>query len=319
LCGGVLIGPRLVLSAAHCEDASSQIRVGAFEDPSDGDRVNILSTIVHPDYEHSRFDNDIIIFQLERDVDLPYIKLGPEHISGGTFTVIGFGDTDKGSELVLSNILQEVELTYIDTDDCDDGHGNRNEVKEDMMCLAGEDKDSCIGDSGGPMIRKGLDSYSDTLVGIVSWGRGCAEKGVPGVYSRISHFYDWILEAVCENYSKDAPYYMRCESRTVARTYYPTQTTLAPTSMDSLISSTINDTELSTNYSDDLEFIAWTPKIKLKNCQGDCDTDNDCEWDFVCFKRNGEIDTRDVPGCTSSGAEPIADNIDVCINPNVRI
>lgn len=126
----------LFLSAAHCEDASSQIRVGAFEDPSDGDRVNILSTIVHPDYEHSRFDNDIIIFQLERDVDLPYIKLGPEYISGGTFTVIGFGDTDKGSELVLSNILQEVELTYIDTDDCDDGHGNRNEVKEDMMCMS---------------------------------------------------------------------------------------------------------------------------------------------------------------------------------------
>jgi hypothetical protein len=69
-----------------------------------------------------------------------------------------------------------------------------------------------IGDSGGPLILKG-DSYDeDRLVGIVSWGRECAREGVPGVYARMSFFYDWIIETVCDNYADDAPSYMGCES-----------------------------------------------------------------------------------------------------------
>merc|ERR1711937_1085154 len=80
------------------------------------------------------------------------------------------------------------------------------------MCVAGDDKDSCIGDSGGPLIRKGSGIDRDTLVGLVSWGRECAEDGVPGVYSRISYFYDWIVETVCEEFEDDAPPYMECES-----------------------------------------------------------------------------------------------------------
>jgi len=365
LCGAVLIGPRLVLSAAHCEDASSQFRIGAFENIDDGERVNIRSTIVHPDYEISQFDNDIIIFQLETDVDLPYIQLGPEYINDGTFTVIGFGDTDEGPDLALSNVLLEVELEYIDSDECDDGHGDRNEVKDDMLCAAGEDKDSCIGDSGGPLIKKGINGYNDTLVGVVSWGRGCAEKGVPGVYSRISYFYDWIVETVCDNYPEDAPSYMRCGlgspvfTSTDKPTYAPSKqvrmtdsskkqpTTPALTSREPTKSpsdaplSTItslsstrpivpilpvsttfpdtinNNTESIIDLRKDLEFIAWSPTVKLLECQGDCDTDGDCERGFVCFKRNGEIETKEVTGCKRP--ELIADNIDVCINPNTRI
>jgi secreted trypsin-like serine protease len=166
LCGGVLIGPRLVLSAAHCEDASTQFRIGAFKNPNDGEKVNIRSTIVHPDYEVSRFDNDIIIFQLETDVDLPYIRLGSDYVRDGSYTVIGFGDTDKGQDLSLSPTLQEVELEYVDSDKCDDGHGDRDEVKEDMLCAAGKNKDSCIGEwiVDGRSCR-----YHKTLQGIASY------------------------------------------------------------------------------------------------------------------------------------------------------
>jgi len=347
LCGAVLIGPRLVLSAAHCEEASSQFRIGAFENIDDGERVNIRSTIVHPDYEISQFDNDIIIFQLDTDVDLPYIQLGPDYINGGIFTVIGFGDTDEGPDLALSNVLLEVELEYIDSDECDDGHGDRDEVKDDMLCAAGEDKDSCIGDSGGPLIKKGINGGNDTLVGVVSWGRGCAEKGVPGVYSRISYFYDWIVKTVCDKYPEDAPSYMRCGldspvfTLTDTPTYAPSKqvrmvdsSTKQPTTpdftsreptkspSDAPVSSTFldtitNNTESIIDLRKDLEFIAWSPTLKLLECQGDCDTDGDCEGGFVCFKRNGEIETKEVTGCKLP--ELIAGNIDVCINPNTRI
>ena len=56
--------------------------------------------------------------------------------------------------------------------------------------------DTCSGDSGGPLIsREGSTSYqSDTLVGLVSWGSGCARPGWPGVYVRVDHFADWIVQ-----------------------------------------------------------------------------------------------------------------------------
>ena len=60
------------------------------------------------------------------------------------------------------------------------------------------------------MILKGSRPEEDELVGLVSWGRECAKDGVPGVYSRISYFYDWIVETVCENFPNDAPGYMEC-------------------------------------------------------------------------------------------------------------
>jgi len=145
LCGGVLIAPRLVLSAAHCKNADDQFRVGAFEDMNDGHHVSIRSAVMHPEYDRSRFDHDIMIFQLDDDADHPYITLEREEIDEGYFTVLGFGDTNKGAPLELSPRLQEVELEYVDNETCDDGHGGNGEVLEDMMCVAGDDKDSCIG------------------------------------------------------------------------------------------------------------------------------------------------------------------------------
>ena len=203
-----------------------------------------------------------------------------------------------------------------------------------------------LGDSGGPLIKKGANSYDDTLVGLVSWGRGCAEDGVPGVYSRISYFYDWIVETVCDNYADDAPYYMSCglnpsvfvftnkpteapskqERITSSPTKLPTASTptqmltrpLLPISPVSTLPDTIaNNTMFPIDLRKDIEFVAWTPTVELQDCQGDCDTDDDCRGDFLCFKRNGEAETYEVPGCKSP--ELIANSVDVCINPTARI
>jgi len=326
LCGGVLIGPRLVLGAAHCEDASDGFRIGAFEDTKDGQKVSIRDKIVHPKYGKSEFGNDIMIFQLEDTADHPYIRLEPENIKGGTFTVIGFGDTDKGTELQLSDELQEVELEYVNSDICDDGHGGHGQVTKDMMCLAGDDKDACIGDSGGPLIQKGSSIEDDKLVGVVSWGRGCAEEGVPGVYVRISYFYDWIVNTACDNFPDDAPLYMECVTVTDAPSRDPTGVpTSAPTSSPteerteeptmSLFPSEdnwrSNETDAPSDvYLEQVELISWEG-TELEECQGDCDTDDDCMDGLICFERDKR--TQESFGCT--GYEMLGQNVDVCINP----
>jgi len=412
LCGAVIIAPHVALGAAHCKEASDRLRIGAFRDVKDGQAVKIRRTIVHPDYDVRKFNNDIILFIIEHESEHHHIQMKKERIDGGSFTVVGFGDTDKGDGFDLSDELHEVELEYVDNDTCDDGHGDNGEVLEDMMCAAGDDKDSCIGDSGGPMIMKGNGVEEDRLVGVVSWGRGCADDGVPGVYSRISYFYDWIVDTVCAEFPDEAPQYMKCKSSnvldwllegreerredgTIAPTTHPTKEptekptkeptekptkeptekptkeptekptkeptekptkeqtekpTKEPTAQPSekpiweprrepspVVSSmpSSNETDApstiptkvyssapttATPVKEPLDrkkqallFLTWSPPFILRECQGDCDDDIDCEGDLICFKRSKDSDTDEVPGC--SGPENIPKGVDICINP----
>lgn len=361
LCGGVLIAPRLVLGAAHCENAADLFRIGPFADVHDGQFVDIRSTIRHPEYEASRLSHDVMIFELEDVADYDYVVLDDRTISEGRFTALGFGDTDEGSILDLAKELQEAEMEYVDNEACDAGHGYSGEVTDDMMCVGGGDKDSCIGDSGGPLIKKGKNMKEDKLVGLVSWGRGCAEEGVPGVYVRISYFYDWIVETVCGNFADEAPAYMQCEGSPVddpysapvddpysnwfmfddrptrmpsePRTKEPTYKTESPTIEPTITGEpsvsffpseapsnrtdvptetpTENPTHTPTIYTPkEALFVSWGGSV-LKECQGDCDNDDECEGDLVCYKRNSE--RTDLPGCTNK--ELIGMNVDICIKP----
>lgn len=171
--GAVLIGPKLVLSAAHCASADTRLRVGAWESVRDGYEVSIRKKIVHEDYS-GRFDHDIVLFQIEDEAPHDYIRLKKEEVTGGQFTVIGFGNTNMGPGISLSSELNEVELEYVDSDTCDRGHGGNGDVTDDMLCAIGSGKDACIGDSGGPLFIRGSTAADDELVGLVSWGRGCA-------------------------------------------------------------------------------------------------------------------------------------------------
>ena len=73
---------------------------------------------------------------------------------------------------------------------CNDAYGNQ--ITSNMICAASPGKDSCQGDSGGPLVTQENDHY--TLVGVVSWGYGCAMANYPGVYARVTAQMNWILD-----------------------------------------------------------------------------------------------------------------------------
>ena len=215
LCGGALIAPDIVISAAHCRDAANDVIIGRHNrynwDDDGAETIRIQHKILRPEYPayNNYLAYDVMLLKLASSSKKPTIKLRKlEPTQDVGLTVIGFGDTIPGNKPDLPDVLQEVELKYIDQYSCQAMH-SPTQVTEDMMCAYEIDKDACTGDSGGPLILKG-DSYDkDELVGTVSWGRGCADERWPGVYSRMSWFYKWVVATTCA-VSFNPPDYFNC-------------------------------------------------------------------------------------------------------------
>lgn len=220
LCGAVLISPRFVLSAGHCQDADRDFVIGPKTFDS-GVAVGYVDRAVHPLYNENTYNNDIALFKLEKDATLitstgtvvpaPYLRLSPEEIfsDGFQMTVIGFGDVDPTEDTEFSFDLRHADVGYVSNNECRRDH--RGEITEEMMCAEAPGKDACYGDSGGPLLLTPTeDPNDDRLVGIVSWGRGCADENYPGVYTRISYFYDWIIGTMCVMGPEHVPPYVDC-------------------------------------------------------------------------------------------------------------
>jgi len=95
-----------------------------------------------------------------------------------------------------------VQLNYVTDEDCDAMYEYES-ISENEMCASGVDKDSCNGDSGGPL----YDSENEKLVGVVSWGYGCAQEEYPGVYAQVGSQMDWILSVICPMHGEPVPDY----------------------------------------------------------------------------------------------------------------
>lgn len=206
ICGGTLITPNAVLFAAHCvfdggqEAVSIDAYVGAMTIFDFSAQIRTCDEIiVHPEFEDNfgSFDYDVALCKFDEQVNVEWttelrLDLNVDNSfpnAGDALTAIGLGATDFDTQ-ALPDILQEVTLEYYTNDICDNVYND--DINENMLCAGNLDggKDTCQGDSGGPLIS--ISEGIHTLVGITSFGIGCALPDIPAVYARVSFVSDFL-------------------------------------------------------------------------------------------------------------------------------
>lgn len=198
-----------IITAAHClynKDDPLRAVAGA-------DNMNYLyraqlrsieKQIIHPEFDIATYDNDIALIKVNQPFNLettfshigvicldPNVELWPYDIA----TICGFGS--KAFRQKARSHLYETEIAIIDSNTCNSSFGNQ--ITDNMICAGGmvaNKRDACSGDSGGPL-QMDIDGHM-SLIGVVSFGNDCAVSGYPGIYTKISNYYSWIMEHIDE-------------------------------------------------------------------------------------------------------------------------
>lgn len=205
-CDGTIINEYHILTAAHCvqgrDDATRfSVVAGAYNTrQQEPGRVTVpvVQASYHPNYNSGgRYNNDCAIMRLgrplqfSRQIQPACLPRFQRNYDGIPSLVVGWGKTSEGGS--SSSVLQHVMLPILGNQQCSNMMEQKYTITNNMLCagLPQGGKDSCAGDSGGPMY---LDGNQGLLqVGIVSFGEGCARQNRPGVYCRVDQVMDFVL------------------------------------------------------------------------------------------------------------------------------
>lgn len=202
-CGGTLIRDNIVLTAGHCVKFSSnpkdvRVYLGSTDRTQGGIAIQAQKLKYHEDFEGfpaRAMKNDIALIRLSESAPLSenisVIAVATHDPPAGSIALAtGWGKLNEADyDFEIPTELQGVYLEMISIATCRAAYG-ADLVQDHNICAYSTGKDACQGDSGGPIV------VDDILVGIVSWGIGCAEKGNPGVYTSTASFNDWIVKTI---------------------------------------------------------------------------------------------------------------------------